>query len=447
MSGMDGMDVRRVDGGGIGMKKLLLVVGWLVLMAVVRALGADVRFSYADFGQTAQGRRNLYVYPVLVAATNAAGIVTGDRIESRTGTDGSVVISNLMAGWLRGEFKGVWRTSTNWFRVPETNGTVLARDCLVTNVLVGGTFPWMPNWAVAAGSGVTVVTNADGSCYTVSATAGGGGITNLQTGVTLSGAFNVTQARLFNAKPGDPPPAIDWGTVNEDGSWNSLATFGLNMASDLESSAPIAAPSITTPTLNRVQNISGGYNEVGGLGNNLVIAAEESSNQGGDLYLRGGMYGGSVHIEGQQNDMLVPGASILVEGAGMARILTYGPIYGDGVGLTNMLATNLVGRAVYGTNANNGRVIDATLPYQVFVTNATFTVSGFSGLVSGRQHLLSMTVSNSLGSEITWNGPPTAFYIGSSSSAARSIPAGKEAVVSFWIWSNVRTNVCNAVQQ
>ena len=124
-----------------------------------------------------------------------------------------------------------------------------------------------------------------------------------------------------------------------------------------------------------------------------------------------------------------------------------GTLAGSGVGITNVPSFATTGRAVYSTNANSGGVIDSTLPYQLFVTNASMTVSGFSGLTNGRQHVLSMTVSNSSASAITWNGPPTAFYIGASSSAALSIPAGKEGVVSFWVWPSVRTNVCNAVQQ
>ena len=129
----------------------------------------------------------------------------------------------------------------------------------------------------------------------------------------------------------------------------------------------------------------------------------------------------------------------IIDGDGVAS--------GNGRGLTNVPAFTTTGRSVYATNANSGAVIDSKLPYQLFVTNASMTVSGFSGLTNGRQHVLSMTVSNSSASGITWNGPPTAFYIGAASSAALSIPAGKEGVVSFWVWPSVRTNVCNAVQQ
>ncbi len=106
-------------------------------------------------------------------------------------------------------------------------------------------------------------------------------------------------------------------------------------------------------------------------------------------------------------------------------------------------STNLANRAVYATNANNGVVIDATKAEQRFITNATYTVTGFSGLVSGSQHSFEMTVSNANSSSITWNGPANAFYLGSGSSGSLTIPAGKEAWMQFRIWPNLRTNIQN----
>jgi hypothetical protein len=116
--------------------------------------------------------------------------------------------------------------------------------------------------------------------------------------------------------------------------------------------------------------------------------------------------------------------------------------------LTNQYyGTNGVDRAIHNTNNYNGVVLDSTKQYQQFVTNATLTVSGFSGLVSGAQHIFSITYSNSSASAIIWNGPPTAKYFGTASTNALSIPAGKEAVCSFWILPNVRTNICNIGEQ
>jgi hypothetical protein len=116
--------------------------------------------------------------------------------------------------------------------------------------------------------------------------------------------------------------------------------------------------------------------------------------------------------------------------------------------LTNSVyATNVTVRANYRLGTYSGVVVDATEQYQVFTTNADFSVSGFSGLVSGAQHVVSVTVSNSAATARIWTGPPTSFYYGTASTNALSIPAGKEAIISYWIRSNVRTNICNVVQQ
>jgi len=182
----------------------------------------------------------------------------------------------------------------------------------------------------------------------------------------------------------------------------------------------------------------------GSYGGALVVIDEngEAYGRAGDTVWALGITGMSYFMRG-----IVVGADpgppntnvFIIDGDGVAS--------GNGRGLTNVPSFATTGRAVYATNANNGRAIDSTLPYQIFTTNATFTTSGFSGLTNGMQHVLSMTVSNSSASAITWNGPPTTFYFGASSSSALSIPSGKEAVISFWIWPDLRTNACNAIQQ
>jgi hypothetical protein len=141
----------KIEGDGVltlgrwGMKTLFLAV----LLALVSGIGAratDVQFSYADFGQRAQALRPLFIYPLLVAATNSAGVTTRDRIAKLTAVNGSVTISNLMSGWVRAEFAGIWRVSTNWYQIPDTNVLVYARDCLQTNFLADGPFPVPAPW-------------------------------------------------------------------------------------------------------------------------------------------------------------------------------------------------------------------------------------------------------------------------------------------------------------
>ena len=133
-----------MTGAQKGMKKLLglVLVVSCVLLTSVAARAAVVKFAYGDFSQAKQALRPLLVYPIVVSATNTAGITTRDRISRITGLDGTVTISNIMPGWVRAEFRGVWMTSTNWFVIPDTNGLVLASDCLQTNLLVAGSFPF-----------------------------------------------------------------------------------------------------------------------------------------------------------------------------------------------------------------------------------------------------------------------------------------------------------------
>jgi hypothetical protein len=121
-----------------------------------------------------------------------------------------------------------------------------------------------------------------------------------------------------------------------------------------------------------------------------------------------------------------------------------GSFSGDGSGLTNLVATSIV----YGTNVAilNGVLIDAAGLYQTFTTNASYMMCGFTNL-NTPQSIFSQTISNASGSTITVSGPPGAFYFGPASTNVLSIPAGKEAIWSFWILNNTRTNVCNLVQQ
>jgi hypothetical protein len=122
---------------------------------------------------------------------------------------------------------------------------------------------------------------------------------------------------------------------------------------------------------------------------------------------------------------------------------------------TNLATLNAIGVATNNQAAKAltsnvaGVTIDATTSAQLFVTNASYSISGFSGLSGTQQFLFSQTVSNSASSAITITGPPSTFYIGSVSTNSMSLAAGKEAVYSFWIWAGtgLRTNCMNCQQQ
>lgn len=110
--------------------------------------------------------------------------------------------------------------------------------------------------------------------------------------------------------------------------------------------------------------------------------------------------------------------------------------------LTNQVyGTNIVGRAIYATNAYNGVVIDATTTYQYFSTNASMAVSGFTGVIG--QHAFSMTYSNSASTNIIITGLENCHYpTNGISTNVMTIPAGQECVWSWWIRPG-RTNAMN----
>ena len=121
---------------------------------------------------------------------------------------------------------------------------------------------------------------------------------------------------------------------------------------------------------------------------------------------------------------------------------------GSGANLTNLFATNITGRAISATNYTvaSGTTIDATMPYTGLITNASYSVAGFSGLVTAYRHVFSVTVSNSANSAITVTGPLTTFYFGSGT-ATQTIPAGKQGIWSYWILPGLVTNCANILQQ
>jgi hypothetical protein len=103
--------------------------------------------------------------------------------------------------------------------------------------------------------------------------------------------------------------------------------------------------------------------------------------------------------------------------------------------------------AVYPTNVCNAVVLDATIPYQKVVVSASYGITGFSGLLSGAQHVLSLMVSNSAATPILVTNPPSVALFGTLSSNVVSVAAGKKASLSFWVRPSEETNGVNAVQQ
>jgi len=116
----------------------------------------------------------------------------------------------------------------------------------------------------------------------------------------------------------------------------------------------------------------------------------------------------------------------------------------DAESLTNLISTNISSRAVYATNLTSGVVVDATIPYQNFATNADMTVTGFSGLVSGYRYVLSVFYLNSDTGPHVWTAPPYChFPTNGVSTNVMTIPAGQEMGVSWEIRPGLRTNMVN----
>ncbi len=110
------------------MKKLIL----FCLLAVAlkcEAANPTVVWTNLTADGSPQGERKLELYPIGAPWTNGiGGIITRDRVSRETGTNGSLTISNLFPGSYRGELKGTFAVTTNWYAIPDTNGVIFAAD-------------------------------------------------------------------------------------------------------------------------------------------------------------------------------------------------------------------------------------------------------------------------------------------------------------------------------
>jgi len=99
-------------------------------------------FHLEDFIAEPQRVRQLLIYPIPPSRTNGAGgVITLDRIVRTTGTNGTVIVSNMFYGSYRTELVGTTTTTTNYFVFPVTNGTLNASDWM-TNFIQAGVFAY-----------------------------------------------------------------------------------------------------------------------------------------------------------------------------------------------------------------------------------------------------------------------------------------------------------------
>jgi hypothetical protein len=103
-----------------------------LVLAGAGARSADVGFTFVNQASEAQAYRWLFLYPLLTNnAASGVGIITRDRVAKTNDGSGTVIVSNVLAGWVRGEFEGYYTKTTNWYYIPQTNGFVFATNYMV----------------------------------------------------------------------------------------------------------------------------------------------------------------------------------------------------------------------------------------------------------------------------------------------------------------------------
>jgi hypothetical protein len=107
---------------------------FLLLALVLPCQAAHVIFNFEDFTADPQKVRTFELYPIGSFTNGAGNMITRDRRVVPTGTNGSVTISNIY-GWVyRGEFRGTYTTTTNYFNFPVTNGVINASHYLTNPI-------------------------------------------------------------------------------------------------------------------------------------------------------------------------------------------------------------------------------------------------------------------------------------------------------------------------
>jgi hypothetical protein len=109
---------------------------------------------------------------------------------------------------------------------------------------------------------------------------------------------------------------------------------------------------------------------------------------------------------------------------------------------TNLGATVFTNAIYYGTNLDNGVVLDAGIPEQWFNTNADFTLS-ITVPVANFTCSGMITYSNYKNGNITITGPSNARYIGSASTNSMVLASGKQGIWEWFIKKGLVTNIVN----
>lgn len=203
------------------MKKCFAVL----LLSILAAQGAHVRWYLPDSGGNNQTNKPLNLYPVGRPSTNGSGgIITRDRLRGYTDSNSVVTLSNVFYGDYRSEFTGGYTTTTNWYSFPDTNGLIYASDYITapTNVLGGIAYtrqqaearfiPKANGVATNLSIGAVGVTNAAlyATNYSVVTTSDDTTVIN----VTTAGSTTARDHYLYLFTLADPRGAVYRGVTN-----------------------------------------------------------------------------------------------------------------------------------------------------------------------------------------------------------------------------------------
>lgn len=95
---------------------------------------ATVTFNLADFVASTPQRKTMMVVPLSTPRGNSGNstVIMSERKYYNTGTNGVVTITNMNEGLYQCSLYGLTSTSVFRVNVPDTNGTLVASDILIT---------------------------------------------------------------------------------------------------------------------------------------------------------------------------------------------------------------------------------------------------------------------------------------------------------------------------
>lgn len=219
-------------------KLQILICIFALWFGAIRSPAVDVQFFFTDYTSAQQGLKRFTLYPIQVSLTNGPNLVTRDRISAVVGTNGSIIVSNVLCGGYRSEFVGTSIVSTNFFNFPCTNILVNAKDYL-TNFTNGN----------SAFTFVQQITSSNGTISIFPAS--GAGIVDLA--ISSSGTGIVSSVGL------SMPP--EFGVANSPvTSSGTIVVTKMSQSQNLFWASPNGSSGVMTPRRVAIGDLPAGYN-------------------------------------------------------------------------------------------------------------------------------------------------------------------------------------------